>query len=218
MLSLHPRLHTHEKILEKEHYTKSIKLHVEEKLLLNEFPLYFHDPVTISMRKIWLLFTLLLAVAILVTFVFSFHSISAFSDLNSSNLSAVIISKAIYVSLRAEIYISPFPNSTMTITFPNGSQKTVTTSYNFEVFLPKTAEPLRYLPTGPENIYISNEHPIDAQVIQNITNDTLSNLNGSYSKVSVYWFEIQGNGSVSDRKSVRIPHIAHIPCTLRHRS
>ena len=149
------------------------------------------------MKKSWLLFTLLLAVAILVSLIFSFHSVSAFADLNSSNESAVVISKATYVSLRAEIYISPFPNSTLTLLFPDGSQKTVTTYYNFEVFLPNTAEPIRYLPTGPQNIYISNEHPIDAQVIPNITNDTISNLNGSFSKVSVYWFEIQGNGSVS---------------------
>jgi len=149
------------------------------------------------MKKTWLLFTLLLAIAILITLISSFYSVSEGEHIDPSSVSAVVISKERYVSLRAHFYIHPFPNSTMTLSFPNGSQKTVTTSYNFEVFLPKTALPIEIFPPGPEVAYISDEHPIDAQIIANITNDTIRDFNGTYFRVSVYWFAIQGNGSVS---------------------
>jgi hypothetical protein len=85
----------------------------------------------------------------------------------------------------------------MTLSFSNESQTTVSTMYHFEVLLPKTEYPTLPLPFGPEETFVSNEHPLDAQVISNITSDVISDINGTYSGVSNYWFTVQGNGSVT---------------------
>jgi len=149
------------------------------------------------MKRIWLLFTLLLIITILLAFISSFYSISGYGRSYSSSISAVVISKERYLSVRADFYISPYPNSTMTLSFPNATQITVASVYHFDVLLPKTDYPNYRFAYRPEETFTSDAHPMDAKVISNITSEIISDLNETYFAVSNYWFTVQGDGTVT---------------------
>jgi len=169
------------------------------------------------MKKIWLILALTVIIVAQVTFMSSFHS--TFTHSYVSGTSAVVVSKMKYAYARVSIDIlSSHFNSTVTLTFPNGTQQEITGhSYTMEVFLPRTGDFLgndaigtiiTTTPNSPTDsdydslprISLSSKHPVDADVVQNIPSNFLSwydNPNYEfYNKIDVFWFEIQGEANI----------------------
>ena len=168
------------------------------------------------MKKIWLIFALVVIIVAQVTLMSSFYSVSTHSYV--SETSAVVVSKMKYAYASASIHImrSPF-SSPITLTFPNGTQQEITdSSYTIEVFLPRTSDfvgtyatetILTTTPNSPTDsadslpqLTLSSKHPVDVDVVQNIPSNFLSwhgdpNY-GYYDRIDVFWFEIQGEANI----------------------
>jgi len=168
------------------------------------------------MKKIWLIFALAVIIAAQLTFLSSFYSSNTHGYV--SDTSAVVLSKMKYAYAQFKIHILVNYESSVTLTFPNGTQQEITDhSYTMDVFLPRTGDfmgndPLGTLltriPNSPTEtdydslpqISLSSEHPVDADVVQNIPSDFLSWYDNPhlefYDKIDLYWFEIQGNATI----------------------
>jgi hypothetical protein len=165
------------------------------------------------MNKVWIILVLAVVLAAQYTFLTSVKSVHT-TVFDASGTSAVIVSKAPYMSVRAEIQINPIysKNENVTLVFSDGSQKQVTRSYHFEVFLPRTDKNMglgaRIIPqeassglrvTPEEGAYLSNDHPISAVVVVNVT-DYFFNFYGigtqNSSTFDVYWFKVQGQAQI----------------------
>ena len=167
------------------------------------------------MKKIWLIFALTVIIAAQVTFMYSFRSTSITSEVTGT--SAVVVSKMKYAYMRASIYIFvPGYNSSVVLEFSNGTQKEITGySYNFEVFLPRSGDfmgdyqtasllvPIAFNPFSSGDypkVALSQDHPIDVDVIPNVSSDFLSWYDNSYTdyseNIDIYWFKIHGDAQV----------------------
>jgi hypothetical protein len=119
--------------------------------------------------------------------------------LNASGISAVIVAKADYVSLRVKFLIVAEPGHTALVVFPDGSQKNVTSSYQFEVFLPRTSFFVGSFSQGTaEEILISDQNPSDIAVVPNVDESFFSYYlsSESWGIATLYWFKIEGNARV----------------------
>jgi hypothetical protein len=152
------------------------------------------------MKKLWLLFALVVIVASQVAVLSSFQSINTNTPANGST--AVVISKTSYASLRVEINI--ISQSNTTLIFPNGTQIDVpaVNHYKFSANLPSSGLSPESFSSQSEGINISDNHPIDVEFLSNST--VFQNIYYSidwnaqpYSRISVYWFTVQGNAMVS---------------------
>lgn len=167
------------------------------------------------MKKIWLVFVLVVIIAAQVTFLSSFNS--SFTHGYVSDTSAVVLSKMKYAYARFTIHIS-ITYSPVTLTFPNGTQQEITESgYKMEIFLPRTGDfmgndPIGTIITTTPNsptdtdleslprISLSSKQPVDADVVQHIPNNFLAwHDNPNYDlddKIDIFWFEIQGEANL----------------------
>ena len=166
------------------------------------------------MKKIWLIFALTVIIMAQITFIFSFQSTRASSTVTGT--SAVVVSKMNYAYLRASIHIhrSRF-GSEVTLIFPNGTQQEITGSiYTLEVFLPRSGDFLgdHDLKTvygahinysslfDGQLLSLSRDHPIDVDIVPNVSDDFLSwytlPYTDDYRYVDIYWFKIQGDADV----------------------
>ena len=120
------------------------------------------------------------------TFIFSFRSTSITSEVTGK--SAVLVSKMKYAYMRAtiHIFISGY-NSSEVLEFSNGAQKEITGySYKIEVFLPRSGDfiedyqvatvlgPISLYPFSSDDypkVALSQDHPIDVDVIPNVSSD-----------------------------------------------
>jgi len=155
------------------------------------------------MKKIWLLFVFILIVLAQSTFLSSFHSIelNVYTQIGTS---AIVISKAEYVYLRAEIDIYPQViqgQSQVTVIFANGTQVKLLPSnavspYRISVVLPIRgyAFGISFGTTG-EGVNVSDGHPVDAEVLSNATDFVIGQRH--YDFVNVYELLIQGSAWVS---------------------
>lgn len=154
------------------------------------------------MKKVWLLVVLVVIVAVQATFLSSFHSINMNTYTTGSN-SAVIVSKANYVFLRVQIDIYPQISegqSQTMLLFPNGTQTKISSFFRILVIMPITGYFLGSFAAGSEGVNISDDHPIDAEVVSNVTSNFLSyGLSPPYvpNEVSVYGFIIQGYAQIT---------------------
>ena len=175
-------------------------------LFRSEFDLYSQFTFITFMKKLWLLFALVVIVASQVAVLSSFHSINYYTWANGPT--AVVISKAAYAQLRVEIDIIPQVNnglSNTTLIFPNGTQIEIpaVAHYKFSVILPSSGPSPGSFGIQFEGINISDNHPIDVEFLSNSTafQSVLSQyqLNDQqiFSRFSVYWFLVQGNAMVS---------------------
>ncbi|MCW4009463.1 MAG: hypothetical protein NWF05_02435 [Candidatus Bathyarchaeota archaeon] len=162
------------------------------------------------MKKAWLLLVLILVIATQWTFLSAFHSVSESQITNET--SAVVISKANYAFMRAHIEIFPeyivnytaqtLQQANVTLTFQDGSQKQITENYAFDVFLTRTASHFGSISavTPGYSILISDDHPINAAVMSNVSEDFFTyGVGSSYllDRIDVYWFKIEGDAHVS---------------------
>ena len=167
------------------------------------------------MKKIWLIFALVVILVAQLTFLSSFDS--SFTHGYVSDTSAVVLSKMKYAYARFTIHIS-ITYSPVTLTYPNGTQQEITDhSYQMDVFLPRTGDFLgneqigtiiTTTPNSPTDtdieslpqISLSSKHPVDAAVVQHIPNNFLRWYNdpkyGFHDKIDVFWFEIQGQANI----------------------
>lgn len=154
------------------------------------------------MNKVWLLLVLAIVLAAQWTLITSVKTVK--TDVNAFGTSAVIVSKAPYMSFRAYIHVIPdFPqNKAVLLVFPDGSQKEVNKTYSFEVFLPRTNKNMGWGAITPgEGVDLTNNHPIDAAVVANVTDKFFTyGIYGSgaqYSdNIDVYWFKVQGQAQI----------------------
>jgi hypothetical protein len=178
-------------------------------LIVNEFDLYSQLPSIALMKKLWLLLALVIILAVQVAVLSSFRTINVNTWANGST--AVVISKASYANLRVEIDIIPQVyngQSNTTLIFPNGTQTEIpaVAHYKFSVKLSSTGPSYGSFAIQSLGINLSDNHPIDAEFVSNSTDlPRLLSLNqfpettypGIDSRISVYWFLIQGNAQVS---------------------
>lgn len=169
------------------------------------------------MKKIWLLFILVLVIVSQVTVISSFHT--AFASSYVSDTSAVVVSKMKYAYAKASIHIlrSHSSSSPLTLTFPNGTQQEITDhSYSIDLFFPRTGDfvgtfsintLLTTTPNSPTDsadslprLTLSSQNPLDLDVVQHIPNNFLAwhgNPNYDYdNKIDVFWFTIQGEANI----------------------
>jgi hypothetical protein len=157
------------------------------------------------MKKLWLFLALVVIVASQVAVLSSFHSINVNTWANDST--AVIISKADYAHLRVEIDIIPqviMGQSQTVLIFPNGTQTKIpaVAHYKFSVILPSSGPSPGSFSIQSEGINISDNHPIDVEFLSNSTifQSLYSRTDWRfppYSRISVYWFIVQGNAQLS---------------------
>lgn len=160
------------------------------------------------MKKLWLLLALIVILAVQVAVVASFHTIDVNAYANGPT--AVVISKAAYSSLRVEIDIIPQVyngQSNTTLIFPNGTQTEIpaVAHYKFSVKLSSSGPSYGSFAIQSLGINLSDNHPIDAEFVSNSTgltqllafNQFPETYPGLDSRISVYWFLIQGNAQVS---------------------
>jgi hypothetical protein len=183
-------------------------------LIPDEFLLYLEFSSVVGMKKIWLIFILVVIIAAQLTFMSSFYS--KFTHSYVSGTSAVVVSKMKYAYARVTIHIS-ITYSPVTLTFLNGTQQEITEpGYMMEVFLPRTGDFIGTFVTGthltttpnsptdsPDSlpqISLSSKHPVDVDVVQNIPSNFLSwygNPNYDYNyRIDVFWFTIEGEANV----------------------
>ncbi len=118
---------------------------------------------------------------------------------NASGTSAVIVTKADFVSVRVKFIIIAEPGRTALVTFPDGSQKNVTSSYIFETFLEQTGYSLgSFSRFGPGETVVTDRNPVDVAVVSNVTESFFTDRLGPDSSglTTIYWFKIQGNAHV----------------------
>ncbi len=158
------------------------------------------------MKKLWLLFALIIVVASQVAVLSSFHSFNV--NTWAVDSTTVVISKAGYAHLRVEIDIIPQilnGQTNTTLIFPNGTSTKVpvVAHYKFSVILPSTGPFTGSFGLQTEGINISDNHPIDVEFVSNNSTNLQQVLSqyqtypGFSSGISVYWFIVQGNAQVS---------------------
>jgi hypothetical protein len=155
------------------------------------------------MNKALVLVLLSVILAAQCVFIFSVKSVNN-KVVNAFGTSAVIVSKAPYMSARAFIQVYPdqFYNENVTLIFPNGSQREVNKSWEIEVFLPRSNKSIGTgLLTPGEGVNVSNSHPLSAAVVANVTAKFFTyGIYGSDAQssdnVDIYWFKIQGYAHV----------------------
>ena len=149
---------------------------------------------------------ILLALAIILVVQWSFL-LSVKSDTVSSSAfgtSAVIVSKAPYMYMRAQITVIPIlpNNATVTIIFSNGTQIDVKDSYRFDFILPKSDKTMRSNVITPGlGVDLTDSHPIDVSVVTNVTENffTYGIYGGGQQYINnfdVSWFKLQGTADV----------------------
>ena len=156
------------------------------------------------MNKVWILLIIAIIISTQASFLSSFHrstiGTDSLDDYNAHGTSAVIVAKTHYLSLRIQFFIQAKPGETALIIFPNGTQKNVTSSYQFEVFLGKTESSAgSYAVVNLlANIPISDNNPVDAVIKANVSEDffNFDLTPNSPGKVVGYWFKVQGNARV----------------------
>lgn len=153
------------------------------------------------MKKLWVLLALVVIVASQVAVLSSFQSIN--TNTPASGSTAVVISKASYASLRVEISIIS-QSKTTTLIFPNGTQIEIpaVNHYKFSVILPSSGPSIGSFSSQLEGSNISDNHPIDVEFLSNSTvfQNSYYSIDWKaqpYSRISVYWFTLQGNAMVS---------------------
>lgn len=155
------------------------------------------------MNKLLILLVLVVIIVAQYTFLSSFFAVSttsmSFRTINASGTSAVIVAKVDYVSVRVKFEVIAEPGRTALIQFSDRSQINVTSSYIFEVFLPKTdAFVENFASTAPGEILLSKNKPVGFAVVANITDSYFTNTLSpdSSSMITLYWFKVQGNAHV----------------------
>ena len=123
---------------------------------------------------------------------------SAFGPINATGISAVIVSKANYISLRAKFHV--WSNGTIFyLIFPDGTQKEVIASYTFEVLLPRTGSFIGgYTDDAPGGVTVTDRKPIGIAVKSNVTDGFFTEeLNPDPSgTVTSYWFKVSGQAHI----------------------
>ncbi len=148
----------------------------------------------------------LLVLALIIVAQWSFL-LSVKSDTVSSSAfgtSTVIVSKAPYMYMRAEITVIPIitNNATVTMIFSNGTQIDLRDSYRFDVILPKSDKTMRSAVITPGlGVDLSDSHPIDVSVVANVTDNffTYGIYGGGQQYINnfdVFWFKVQGTADV----------------------
>jgi len=162
------------------------------------------------MKKLLLLLALVVIVASEIAVLSSFHTINT-NNISTNNWTSgstvVVISKADYAYLRVEIEIIPpvlMGQSQTVLIFPNGTQIEIPTveHYTFSVILPSNGFSPGSFGIQSEGINISDNHPIDVELLSNSTvfQSLYSRIDWTvppYSRISVYWFLVQGNALVN---------------------
>lgn len=170
------------------------------------------------MKKVWIIFLLIVIIAAQWAFMSSFQSAVTVSHTGGKR--AALVSKLNYVSLRATIQIIPRYNpdaDPVLVTFSNGSQLEITDHYSMQVFLPKSGSIngdfsfnmiLCFTPISDDELVqmtLSPEHPFDLDVVPDVSDDFLSwyydepvhpDLDIS-DETDVYWLIVEGDATIS---------------------
>jgi hypothetical protein len=160
------------------------------------------------MKKLWLLFALVVIVASQFAVLSSFHSINSNTWTSVNGFTAVVISKTAYATLRVEVDIIPQVingQANTTILFQNGTQTEIpaVAHYKFSIFLPSSGLIAGSFGTQFEGVNISDKHPTDVEFLSNSTDFSafqriLSDYQSTESaRFSVNWFLLQGNAIIS---------------------
>jgi hypothetical protein len=149
------------------------------------------------------LLTLVIVLAAQFTLLLSFKSDTI--SVSALGTSAVIISKAPYMSMSSQVSVNPYlPNSNVTMVFPNGTEVKVSDNgLRFNVFLAKSNKNFGSgVLTAGLGVSLTNSHPIDVSVVSNVTESFFSY--GIYGggeqykdKFDIYWFKLQGKADVT---------------------
>jgi hypothetical protein len=157
------------------------------------------------MRKGWLVFLFVLVISVQLVVLSSFHDVETGGIANGN--SVIGIAKWNYVQGVVRVSISPIPptfNGTgiVDIVLPNGTSRTIESSYTFTLQLPRTGDSFgNGAISGP--LALSQSQPMNVTVFQNVGNvlDYTSYLKGSLSNsflpIDVYAIAIYGQAQVS---------------------
>lgn len=159
--------------------------------------------------KAWILFALTLIISAQFTFLGSFYTVNSY-DLSTFNRSLIVISKQEYVYARVDVTIGlPVSVATgqpvhVTLIFPNGTQTNITADYRAQLVFPSNGNFFGNAAEGGMGVNISQDHPLDAEVVSNISSMNLSPngtpVSGLYSSlygIQVYWIEVVGQAEVT---------------------
>jgi hypothetical protein len=155
------------------------------------------------MKKALIFLLIIAVIAAEFTFITCFHSDSTRAFV--SGTSAIVLYKIDYAYLRAHIEITAQtysqPDSNVTLTFPDGSQKNITRVYSFDVFLPRTGNsPSNFMiKSSSTGIDLSDSKPISIAVLSNVTDsfftDKLTSINHQ-DEIDIYAIKVQGLASI----------------------
>ena len=159
--------------------------------------------------KAWILFALVLIIAGQLTFLGSFYSVNTFDQL-ALNRTLVVMSKQEYVYARFDLDIGLSINAAngqtqpVMLIFSNGTRTNITSDYSSQLVFPSSGNYFGNSESGGLGVNISQSHPLDAEVVSNISSFDLSS-NGtpfsseftSYYGIQVYWVEIIGQAEVT---------------------
>jgi len=153
------------------------------------------------MKKLWVILALVVLIATQLAVLSSFQPISVLAFTDSGPVT-VVISKADYAHLRAKISISAVGwDSDAVLLFPNDTQITIPalSQYTFSIVMPSSGFSPGSFNFGTEGINLSDNHPIDVEVLSNrtLTQTLCSYLDFSSGRVSVFWFTVEGDAVVS---------------------
>jgi len=147
------------------------------------------------MNKALIILLLTITIFALIAFDNSFISTKEYHTV--SGTSAVVLAKTDQVSVRSQFTITPFPNTTVNLTFSDGTEKQITKSYTFEVLLPKTSS-FKSVSAGLQSgLEVNDQQPFDTSVISSSEDYFNSLISRQSDYVQIYWFKIQGQASVS---------------------
>lgn len=138
---------------------------------------------------------ILLGLAVIILVLWSFNSSFIHSSVTASatGSSTVIFAKTDSVSARVQFIVTPQAGSTVNITLPDGSIVKDSTTYHFEVLLPKNSSGEIFPVTTLGDIQLSPQNPCGAAVVPN-ANDT---TNTSAIGATVYLFNVEGTARVT---------------------
>ena len=137
------------------------------------------------MRKGWLIFFLVLIISVQLVIFSSFHDVEVDSFANGNFV--IAIAKWNYVQGVVRVSITPMaPSSNGTgnveMVLPNGTSRTIGSTYSFTLQLPRTGDTLGSGSiSGP--LALSQNQPLNVTVFQNVGNvpDYINSLKGSLS-------------------------------------
>ncbi len=156
-------------------------------------------------KKALALLALALVAAAEWTFINSFYSVP-YTHGDAVDTSAVIVAKAKYVFMRANILITAGSPGPVVLLFSNGTRQEIEvkppgfTTSEFDVLLPSTGSyPGDFSVGNPNGILLSTAKPIYLAVIANVTENFFTDgvvPAWQSSLIDVFWIRVQGNARI----------------------